>query len=277
MVRAMGHPWFGSKATSVEPRRQHPPGALAHPVHAPREPRPEALHAVGEARLVVRLHQEVGVVVLHGVVRDPEPGPRRRTAQRLPERPHEARPAQRRHVVEHAQRDQHGAFAGDRLPGAVRNPRPPHPPPSGPGAGAAAARRAELERGLPGILATLPLHCGCHRWVLRMGESLRRNTVHVNSVRANRRRIPGLPQLERPHGPARHRRPRRAAALAMFLPQDRARSGCAVFPRRRMKGAMLSRRTALPAPNKAPAVARFPRFVHGAGPRNQPRRGGPGT
>ena len=103
------------------------------------------------------------MVVLHRVVDHPEPRPLRPPAQRLPERPHEARPAQRRHVVRHPQRDQHRAVARDRLAAPVRHPGPARPRPPRPGPSAAAAGRPERERGLPGILPASPLHCGGHR------------------------------------------------------------------------------------------------------------------
>ena len=110
------------------------------------------------------------MVVLDGVVDNTEPGPYGGLAQRLPERPHEASPAQHRHVVEHAQGDQHRAAPGDGLPGPVRHAGFPDPPPARAGARAAATGRPELEGGLPRILATFPLHCGGHRRVLLNSE-----------------------------------------------------------------------------------------------------------
>ncbi|MCY3623842.1 MAG: hypothetical protein OXH68_19300, partial [Gammaproteobacteria bacterium] len=56
----------------VEPRRQHPPRALVHPVHAPREPRPaQRRHAVEHAQG----HQQWTAAgnVLAGPVRNPRP------------------------------------------------------------------------------------------------------------------------------------------------------------------------------------------------------------
>ena len=81
------------------------------------------------------------MVFLDGIVDNPEPGPFGGLAQRLPERPHEASPTQRRHVVEHAHGDQHRAAVRDGLPGAVRHAEPAGPPPAGAGACAAAAGR----------------------------------------------------------------------------------------------------------------------------------------
>ena len=141
-----------------------------------------ALHAVGQLLLVVRLHQKMRMVVLQRVVDNPEPGTLRPLAQRVPERPREAPPPERRHVLLDAQGDQHRAATRDRLPRPVRHPRLAHALAARAGTCAAAAGRPELERGLLGILATFPLHCGGHRWVLRAVPSLRPTTVHVNSI-----------------------------------------------------------------------------------------------
>ena len=139
--------------------------------------RRQALHAVRQPPRPRRLDQEVRVVVLHRVVRHTEPGAVPARAQRLPEGAHEAPPAQRRHVVEHAQRDQHRAAPGNGPAAAVRHPRAALARPSGAGPGAASARGFELEAGLPGLAAasgllgpalacvprtTFPLH-GRHR------------------------------------------------------------------------------------------------------------------
>ena len=100
------------------------------------------------------------MVVLQRVVDNPEPGTLRRPAQRVPERPREAPPPERRHVLPDAQGDQHRAAARDRLPGPVRHPRLPRALAARAGPDAAAAGGPELERGLPGILATFLFTAG---------------------------------------------------------------------------------------------------------------------
>ena len=147
----------------VEARRQHPPRAPVHPVHAPREPLPPGSSSRWPDRAC--------------------PPPRRGSARGCPgwssappgtpaaRRPRAATPGtparSRRGATPARRRARAGSPAADSLgrcpPAPVRNARLPDPPPARAGTGAAAAGRPERERGLPGILATLPLHCGCHR------------------------------------------------------------------------------------------------------------------
>ena len=75
----------------------------------------------------------------------------------LPEGAHEARPAHRRHVVEHAQRDQHRAVRGDGAAAAVRDPRAADARPTGSRPCPAAAGRPELDAGLPRLAPTAGL------------------------------------------------------------------------------------------------------------------------
>ena len=173
----------GSAPQERGPCARTPTGGDAG-VHAARESRRQALHAVRQPPRSRRLDEEVRVVVLHRVVRHPEPGTVPALAQRLPEGTHEAPPAQRRHVVEHAQRDQHRAAPGNGAAAAVRNPRAARARTSGTGPGAAAARGPELEAGLPRPAApsdlprpplacvprtTFPLHEASPWWVLLRG------------------------------------------------------------------------------------------------------------
>ena len=141
----------------VEAVGQNTPPAAEHPVHAARETRRQALHAVRQTLRSRRLDQEVRMVVLNRVVHHPEPGTLRPIAQRLPEGAHEARPAQRRHVVEDAQRDQHRAARRDGAAAAVRDPRAADARPTGSGPCAAAAGRPELDAGLPRLAPTAGL------------------------------------------------------------------------------------------------------------------------
>ena len=136
------------------------------------------------------------MVVLNRVVRHPEPRAVPARAQRLPEGAHEAPPAQRRHVVENAQRDQHHAAPGNGAAAAVRHPRAAGPRPSCSRPRAAAARGPELEAGLPGLAAapgllrpalacvsrtTFPLHEASPWWSCIRGTAYR-TTVYVNSI-----------------------------------------------------------------------------------------------
>ena len=162
------------------------------------------------------LDQEVRVVVLHRVVRNPEAGTVPARAQRLPEGAHEAPPAQRRHVVEHAQRDQHRAAPGDGAAAAVRHPRAARARTSGAGPGSATAGGLEIEAGLPGSAAssdlprlplsgvrgtTFHLHEASPWWVLHSGSRLLKNTVYVNSILVHCRRSPRSWGPAPEHGP----------------------------------------------------------------------------
>ena len=83
--------------------------------------------------------------------------------QRLPERPHERRPAQPRQAVEHPQGDVHRAVPGDAFAAAVRNPGPADALASRAGPGAAAAGGPERQRGLLRVSAAFAGHGGSHR------------------------------------------------------------------------------------------------------------------
>ena len=172
------------------------------PVHAARETRRQAFHAVRQAFDARRLHEEVRMVVLDRVVDHPEPGTRRALAQRVPEGAHEAPAAQRRHVVEDAQRDEHRAASRDGAAAAVRDPRAADARPSRARPCAAAAGRPELEAGLArpaapsgltrsplalGSGTTFPLHEASPLWSCIQRRDYSKNTVYVNSITAERR------------------------------------------------------------------------------------------
>ena len=173
----------------VEAIRQHPSHAPEHPVHAPCKACSQALHAVRKTHLALRLDQEVRVVVLDRVMHHPEPVPLRALAQRLPERPHETTAAQGRHIVQHAQRDQHRAIPRHTAPVAVRHPRMTRTRTTRTGARAATAAGAKLDAGLARSPAAFRCHERGFPGGLRSRESLPRITVQVNSLRGHETRI----------------------------------------------------------------------------------------
>ena len=171
----------------------------------------------------------------------PEPRPLGGPAQRLPERPHEARPAQRRHAVEHAQGHQERTAAGNVLPRPVRNPRLPDPWAAAPGRAPPRPDGPNSNVVWRGSWRRFLFTAGVAGRVLRVSDSLRLDTVYVNSIGAVRRSYVG----------------RMKGAMFVCPAGDAA----AIRYRR-------------PTANRTPAAARFPRFVHGAGPQSNRRRGG---
>ena len=120
--------------------REDTPAPPERPVHGECEARGEGFHAAGERLASGGLDDEVGVVVLEGVVDEPEASALAAAAEGVLQGAHDAGEAQGGEPGAHLQRDVAGPRAGEGLPGAVAHAR------VRPGAPAGARARIVPER-----------------------------------------------------------------------------------------------------------------------------------
>ena len=73
----------------VEPFQEHGPPPSEDPPHGPGNARTDRLHPAPERPGILRLHEQMDVIPLHGVRDEPEPVPHPRLAQRALELTHE--------------------------------------------------------------------------------------------------------------------------------------------------------------------------------------------
>ncbi len=85
--------------------RQHPPAPPHRAVHGERESRADRRHAARERCTIVRFHDQVRVIALQRIVRQPKARPRAPAGEGALDRADDRDGSQRRNAGEHAERD----------------------------------------------------------------------------------------------------------------------------------------------------------------------------
>ena len=103
----------------VIPVQQHRPLPPEHPVHRPSQPGPQGLHPPPQGLRIPRLHDQVDVVRLEGVVDEPEVPPLTGPGEGPLDLPDQSHRPERGHPGPHLQGDVAGMPGGQGRPGEV--------------------------------------------------------------------------------------------------------------------------------------------------------------
>ncbi len=102
--------------------RQHPTAPPKHAVHGAREPRADRLHPPPQRLRTLRLDDQMHMIALNRVVRDPKPPPVTRPRERPLHLPDQTHAPQRRHATPDLERHVAGVARRERHPTTMSNP-----------------------------------------------------------------------------------------------------------------------------------------------------------